>query len=139
MRNKMARLGTKVTALVVAVIAAMTLTPASANAGEALYKFVNIHNHAWYGLHFKMVYASDDAWIWGTSRTQSVSLGEQMESTVVVDGDREIEFYFWIEAGDTLWYNAGVAKYASSYCFDTWGTTTMSEIYRTDCTTGAII
>ncbi|HEX8869627.1 MAG TPA: hypothetical protein VF821_28455 [Lentzea sp.] len=138
MTNRMGRIGSALAAIALAVVSATTLaTPASA--GEALYKTVRVHNHAWYSLHFNMVYKTDDAYITGTPRRTAVTLGETWQTTAVVDGAREIEFYFWIEAGDTLWYDAGTAAYAGNYCFDTWGTTTNPQILRTDCNTGQVI
>lgn len=135
MTNRKSRIGSAIAALALAV-ASITTLASPASAGEALYKTVRVHNHAWYALHFKMVYKTDDAWITGTPTRTAVTLGETWQTTAVVDGAREIEFYFRIEAGDELWYDAGTAAYASDYCFDTWGTTTNPEILRTDCNTG---
>ncbi len=138
-RTRIARLGGIAAAIIIAVVATLTINAQPASAGEALYKKVRIHNHAWYGLHVTMVYKTDDKFIWGTTGKDAVSLGETFESQEVVDGDREIEFYFRIEAGKELWYDAGTAKDAADYCFDTWGTTLDPEILRTDCETGAVI
>lgn len=137
-RTRMAQLGGIAAAVVMAVVATLTMNAQPANAGEALYKKVRIHNHAWYSLHVDMVYKTDDKFIWGTGKG-AVSVGETFETEEVVDGDREIEFYFRIEAGKELWYDAGTAKDAADYCFDTWGTTLDPEILRTDCETGAVI